>query len=336
MPVDWGVQFHLMAVVFMTLLDKPIIVTGGAGFIGSHLVDALLASDVPSVVAVDDFFLGDGENLRDAHASQRFVLERVDASDLAAMQSIAMSHPGSTLLSLATVPLPTSLSYPVFTTARNVRLGITSSELVRQGYVEALIQLSSSEVYGTAKHVPMDEDHPREPETPYAASKAAADDVLLSYCRTFGINAMILRPFNNFGSRQNASAYAGVIPRVVGRLTQGLPIEIHGDGTQTRDFVSVGDTVAAILAVLRNEVVPGVAMNVATGVETSVNSLVSMILDVCGRADHPRVHTEPRIGDVRRHCGDPSLLERLTGYRPKPISAEALRDCVSWFQTRSG
>ena len=221
------------------LSGRRVLVTGGAGFIGSNLVDRLLVEGVDRVVVVDNFFLGTEANLVEARLLGNVDVVRMDAANLAAMQDIASANQIDILFNLAVIPLPTSLTYPDWTIATNVSITTTACELARLGCIGRLIHCSSSEVYGSARYVPMDEEHPHDSITPYAASKSGADRVVDSYVKTFGIHASTVRPFNNFGPRQNSGLYAGIIPIVIQRVLTGTPIEIHGDGEQTRDFTFV-------------------------------------------------------------------------------------------------
>ncbi|NMC81171.1 MAG: NAD-dependent epimerase/dehydratase family protein, partial [Chloroflexi bacterium] len=188
--------------------------------------------------------------------------------------------------------------------------------------------------YGTARYVPMDENHPLESSTPYAASKAAADLVVQSYWQTFGTDAVIVRPFNNFGPRQNYGSYAGIIPIVVQRVKNHLPVEIYGDGLQTRDYIFVGETVEAFVRICEEEATRGKVLNVATGREISINDLVAKILQALGTPDHPVVHCAPRPGDVRRHCGDIHLARELVGFDSAGITVEQLQETVEWYLRR--
>ncbi len=315
-----------------SVAGRSLLITGGAGFIGSHLVDRLLRDDPARVVVVDNFFLGHEKNLADARASRPDLeVMRLDAADLAAMQDVVTTHEVDVVFDLAVVPLPTSLTYPAWTVQTNVGIATTFCEIARRGLIDRLIHCSSSEAYGTARYVPMDEGHPHDAITPYAASKSAADHIIESYVQTFGIDATIVRPFNNFGPRQNPGSYAGIIPIVAQRVAAGQPIEIHGDGEQTRDFIFAPDTADMIVRVFESEACRGRVLNVASGVETSVNDLVRRLLRVLGADEHPVVHTDERPGDVRRHCADISLARKLLEYEPREISDHDLAETVEWY-----
>lgn len=316
----------------MSVKSKSVLVTGGAGFIGSHLVDRLIADEPRRITVVDNFFLGNAENLAAAKAARPDLeLIRLDASDLAAMQDVVTANEVDTVFDLAVIPLPTSLTYPAWTVHTNVGIATTFCELARRGAIERLIHLSSSEAYGTARYVPMDEGHPHDAITPYAASKSAADHIIESYVRTFGIDVTVIRPFNNIGPRQNPNTYAGIIPIVIRKVLAGEPIEIYGDGEQTRDLVYVDETADFVARIHDSAACRGKVLNVATGVETSMNSLVSRLLTALGREDHPVVHTAERPGDVRRHCADVTKLRELLGDAPSAVTDDQLQATVDWY-----
>ena len=316
-----------------SIRGKNVLVTGGAGFIGSHLVDALATAGVGALVVVDNLFLGRLENLRTAEGlTDRLVFRRQDAADLEAMRRIIAEHEIEVVFILAVVPLPASLEMPKWSVDQNILITTVLCELAKEDAFRTLMHFSSSEAPGSALQVPMGEDHPLAPTTPYAASKAACDHIVLSYCRTFGIDAAILRPFNNFGPRQNDKAYAGIIPIVVANVLAGRPIEIFGDGLQTRDFIFVADTAVAAIDMYESPATRACITNVASGRETSVNELVAMMLRLMGAEDHPIVHKPERPGDVRRHCGDITKARERFGFRPKVDLAEGMKLTVNWYR----
>jgi UDP-glucose 4-epimerase len=318
----------------MKLRGRHILVTGGAGFIGSHLVDRLSREEPASLVVVDSFFLGREENLVEARqAFPGLKLFRMDASNLAAMLQLVISEKIEVVFDLAVVPLPTSLEFPTWTIETNVGIASTFCELARRGHIQTLVHCSSSEAYGSAIDVPMDEEHPLVPCTPYAASKAACDHIVLSYRETYNIDTVIVRPFNNFGSRQNPGSYAGIIPIVVRRILNDEPIEIFGDGEQTRDFVFVQDTADAMVRIYEEEKTRGQVINIASGRETSVNELVVQLTAVMGSTNHPVKYSPARPGDVRRHCGDVRRLHELTGFHARTVSQETLAETVDWYRS---
>lgn len=318
----------------MKLTQKNVMVTGGAGFIGSHLVDRIARENPANLIVVDSFFLGREENLIEARkVYPNLKLYRMDASNLAAMLQLVTSEKIEVVFDLAVIPLPTSLDFPTWTIETNIGIASTFCELARRGCIKTLVHCSSSEAYGSAIHVPMNENHPLVPCTPYAASKAACDHIVLAYRETYNIDAVVVRPFNNFGPRQNPGSYAGIIPIVIRRVLNNTSIEIFDDGEQTRDFIFVRDTADAMVMIYEEERTRGQVINIASGRETSVNSLVSQLTAVMNAPDHPVFHSAARPGDVRRHCGDVTRLKELTGFEARTISAETLTETVEWYRS---
>lgn len=314
------------------LVGARVLVLGGAGFIGSHLVEELNKFKPEAVVVADNFFLGNMANLSFS-PEPTFETEtvRIDGTDFAALSHLVQTRRIDIIFNFAVIPLPTSLEFPSWTVTSNILLTTNCCELVRTGLIERLVHVSSSEVYGSASYVPMNELHPFNPSTPYAASKVASDQIVLSYKKTFGIEALIVRPFNNFGPKQNSGSYAGIIPIIISRVLGGIPIEVFGDGEQTRDYVFVRDTASGILDLASLIDWPTEVVNFATGTETSVNTLIEKILQIMRRENHQVVYSEARPGDVKRHAGDPSLLRNLLGKIPESLNASNLRTTVEWY-----
>lgn len=314
------------------LTGKSVMVTGGAGFIGSHLVDRIAIEKPSNLVVVDNLFLGKESNLdaaRQIFPNLKFYNQ--DASDQAAMQEIIRNEGVDVVYNLAVIPLPYSLEHPRPTLDINIAITSSLVELLRLKEYQTLIHFSSSEVYGTAVHIPMDEYHPFTPSTPYAASKLASDYAVLSYCKTFGVDAAVVRPFNNYGPRQNEGSYAGIIPIVIHRAMKGEPITIYGDGEQTRDFIFVRDVADGAVRIYEETASRSLTTNLATGREISVNQLVRTILDVM-EIDVPVIHGEPRIGDVRRHCGNVGLAYNIIGFQSRVLAREALLETINWYK----
>ena len=317
-----------------SLAGKSVLVTGGAGFIGSHLVERIAREHPRSLSVIDNMYLGRPQNLaRARELYPELKLHTQDASDYDAVGAIVAGDQIDVLFNLAIVPLPASLINPRWTVDHNVALATVPCELQRQGFFETLIHFSSSEAYGSAAYVPMDERHPPLPSTPYAASKLAGDYVVLSYRETYDTDVAILRPFNNYGPRQNAGAYAGIIPIVVGRALRGDQIVIYGDGEQTRDFVFVRDTADAAVRIYEEPATRGRVVNIASGIEVSMNRLVRELLAALD-CDADVVHEETRPGDVRRHCGSIDLARELIGFEPTTELDAGLRETVAWYRSR--
>ena len=304
------------------LSGARVLVTGGAGFIGSHLVEAVLEAGAERVAVVDTFFLGREANLdaaRDRHGDALRVY-REDAGDLAAMRAVCDAERPDIAFNLATKALLYSFFNPSGAFQVNVSIAAALGELMRAGALGRLVHVSTSEVYGTARQISMDEDHPLLAETSYAAGKAAADLLLRSYVNMYGVDVVCVRPFNNYGPRQNDGDFAAIVPLTIRRLLDGLPPVIEGDGLQTRDFIYVEDTVAAILALATLDGTSGLVLNLASGTETSIREVVETLCDIAGYVGEP-IEAPPRVADVRRHRADVGRAERLLG----PVARTPLR-----------
>jgi UDP-glucose 4-epimerase len=309
---------------------RSALVTGGAGFIGSHLVDGLVEHGLERVVVLDDLWLGRRENLDEALASDAVTFVEGDCADLDLLRELA-AEPFDVCFNLAVIPLPHSLEHPRDNVHRNVAMTTAVCELGREGGFKRLVQYSSSEIYGSALRTPMDEEHPVKPHTPYAAAKAATDLVADSYHLTFGLETVTVRPFNTYGPRQNDATYAGLLPIVVRRVQAGEPVVVFGDGEQTRDLTYVSDSVAGTILAAEADNVSGQTFNLGHGVEASVNDQVQLILGALGVPDHPVEHGPPRPGDVRRHLADMRKARAAFGYVPQVPLAEGIRRTVSWY-----
>lgn len=313
-----------------------VLVTGGAGFIGSHLVDALFREGAERVVVVDNFFLDTYRNLDDAHGEygDALVVYREDAGDLGAMTAICRKEKPDVVFNLATKALLYSFLNPSGAYRVNTDIALTLCELLRAGEYLRLIHVSSSEVYGSAQEFPMTEEHPLGAETTYAAGKAGADLAVVSYVKMFDLDAMIVRPFNNYGPRQNDGSFAAVIPLTMKRILAGEPPLVEGDGSQTRDFIFVSDTVDAITRLARTDVERGQVFNVASGREVAIVDLVGDIARIMGWTGDI-VHAPARPADVRRHR---AAVERVTGVigDVAPTSlAVGLEHTIKWYVERS-
>lgn len=313
-----------------SLAGKNVMVTGGAGFIGSHLCDRVAMDDPSSIVIVDDFSLGKMRNIESLRRDRRTKTYRRDARNYARLEEILEEEEIDVVFNLAVIPLPMSLERPLETVLTNLTITANICELLRREKFDALVHCSSSEAYGTALYVPMDEEHPEKPLTPYAASKIACDQVAVSYFKTFGLDIAIARPFNCYGPRQNERSYAGVIPLTIERIFRGERPVVFGDGKQTRDYTFVADTVEGIVGVYSCEDARGRIINIASGREVSIGVLISKIARIMG-FDGKVVHKPPRPGDVRRHKGDISLAQKLFDYTPRTSFDEGLKKTVDWY-----
>jgi UDP-glucose 4-epimerase len=316
----------------MSLKNKSVLVTGGAGFIGSHLVDRIIRERPSNLVVVDNFFLGKESNLIRAKKDYpELKLHNHDASDFKFMKRIMTSENIQVIFNLAIIPLPASLDKPRWTYELNVNITICLCELARERYYDTLIHFSSSEAYGSCQFAPMEENHPLCPTTPYGASKAATDMLVLSYINTFNIDASIIRPFNNYGPRQNDGSYAGVIPITIRKILSGEAPVIYGDGEQTRDYIYVTDTADAAVKIYNNPNTRGKIINIASGSEISINKLVRLIFE-CMDSGRDIIYESERPGDVRRLIAGINLSQELIDFKPSISLEEGINNTTDWYK----
>lgn len=311
---------------------KRVLVTGGAGFIGSHLVEALSAEAPAALGVIDTLFLGTLDNLASSQAAfpeLRFYEESV-ADETAFSQVVADFRP-DVCFNLATIPLPASLERPEWSYRENVLIGLHPLALLRQGRIAKLIHFSTSEVYGTAQTPLISESHPRDAQTPYASSKAATDNLIGAYAKSFGTRVLIVRPFNNYGPRQNAKAYAGVIPRTAMRLLRGESALLSGTGKQTRDFIFVRDCVKAVLRLAALPTAYGADYNVGSGSERPIGEIVQAMVAAIAPGRAIEV-LPPRAGDVLRHQADTRKLEAKIGPLPQTPFADGLAETIAYYR----
>lgn len=306
-----------------------ILVTGGAGFIGSHLVDGLIEKGARKLVAVDNLFLGKEENLAQAVA-QGAVFVRDDVELEGTLDYLLEEHKIDIVFHCATKALNYSFLNPSNAYMTNVNMMKNLLELQRRGAFTTLCHFSSSEVYGSALYEPMDENHPYRATTTYAAGKAAADLMLYSYVQQYGLDAFIVRPFNNYGPRQNFEGpLSGIIPATARHIFNGEPPEVHGTGEQSREFVYVLDTVAAVLA-LYPLTPKGEAVNIAADGQTTMNDLVAMIIEQLGYSGEV-LRKPARVADVFCHNASSEKLKGLISFEPTPF-AEGLAQTLEWYK----
>ena len=314
-----------------SIKGKNILVTGGAGFIGSHLCDALLEKGAGKVVCLDNFFLGKMENIAEAMEHENFVLYRDDARNFGVVEAIIEREGIEVVFNMATIALNYSFFNPFDAYMVNVSIANTLLELLKIGKYRTLIHTSSSEAYGTAQYSPMDENHPTDPTTPYAAGKAAADLMVHSFAKVLPLDIAIVRPFNNYGPRQNAEGpLAGIIPATAKRLKNGGKPVIHGDGEQTRDFIYVKDTVRGLIMAYENENSRGQIMNLGSGKDISMNHLLQEICDYMGYKGEWE-HHESRTSDVRKLCADISKARKLIGFEPEMPFEKGIKETLDWY-----
>jgi len=283
-----------------------ILVTGGAGFIGSHICDLLLREG-HRVAVVDDLSTGRAENVPSGAAFYRLSV----TADLDAV--FARERPVAVLHQAAQVSVPRSLREPQADLAVNAGGTLNLLEHARRHGVERFVLASSAAVYGEPRYLPLDEEHPVAPLSPYALSKYTAERYALLYRGLYGLSVCILRYANVYGPRQSAHAEGGVVALFTEALARDRAPAIFGDGEQTRDFVFVSDVARANLAALT--VGDGV-FNIGTGLATSVNQLWQCLRELAANPPEP-VRRPPRAGDIRDSVFNPARAAAVLGWRPR-------------------
>lgn len=308
---------------------KNVAVTGADGFIGSHLTEALLKEgyNVRALAQYNSFnnwgWLEGIDNprleivtgdVRDPNFCREFVKGRDTVFHLAAL-----------------IAIPYSYVAPDSYVDTNVKGTLNICQACRDAGIERLIVTSTSEVYGTARYVPIDEGHPRQPQSPYSASKIGADAIAMSFYNAFELPLTVARPFNTYGPRQSARA---IIPTIISQIANGERCIKVGDLTPTRDFNFVEDTCRGFIALAKSPLTIGQEVNIATGTEISMADTLSTIARLMG-ADVEWVRDPARIrpsgSEVFRLCGDNTKIRELTGWHPLISIEEGLQRTIDWF-----
>ena len=311
------------------------LVTGGAGFIGSHIVDLLVASG-ETVRVVDNLSTGHRENLaRHPDGSVEFIEADLAEPGVATAAVQGVDH----VLHIAAIPsVPRSVEDPVGSHRANVDATLLLLTAARDADVKRLVFASSSSVYGDSRTLPKHEAMPPNPLSPYALQKLIGEQYVRMFHSLYGLDAVALRFFNVFGPRQDPSSqYSGVISLFTAALSEGRPPTIHGDGEQTRDFTYVSDVAAGVVAATTATGVGGLAINLAQGGRLSLKRLFAILQDVIG-ADVEPIYGPPREGDVRDSQADATLAVKYLGFDAKVSVEDGLRKTVEWYRAsaRSG
>jgi UDP-glucose 4-epimerase len=309
---------------------STILVVGGAGFIGSHLADKLIEDGANRIIILDNLFIGNKSNL-DNSLKGGAIFHVDDAENHEALQYIMDTYNVDIVFNFATKPLNYSFINPSNAFLTNVLVLKNLLELQRREAFQTLCHCSSSEVYGSAIYEPMDEEHSLLPTTTYAGGKAAADLLLQTYVNMFGLDAFIVRPFNNYGPRQNfRGPLAGIIPVTIRRVIEGMPPEIHGSGKQTRDFIYVQDTVNLICEVF-SKISSGGCVNITTDQPLSIGKVVRVISRVMNYKGEIAMKPN-RKADVAEHRGSTERLSSLIGNYKKMDFENGIEATIDWVR----
>jgi nucleoside-diphosphate-sugar epimerase len=313
------------------------VVTGGAGFIGSHLVDALVARG-DRVRVLDDLSTGRRENLA-AHAvgepgsGAPVELVRGDVRDPRAARQACEGAAG-VFHEAAQVSVPRSIEDPLESYAVNVTGTLVVLEAARRAGVRRFVFAASSAAYGDSAELPKHEGLPARPQSPYASGKLAGEEMLAVWGRVHGMRTVSLRYFNVFGPRQlDDSPYTGVIAIFARALLEGRPVQIHGDGEQTRDFTYVANAVEANLLAMEAELEPGAVFNVGTGERLTILGLYREMARILGVERAPEF-APARAGDVRHSLASLERIRGGLGYEPRVDLRAGLTSTLEWYRTR--
>ncbi|RMG68584.1 MAG: SDR family oxidoreductase [Calditrichaeota bacterium] len=306
------------------------LVTGGAGFIGSNLVEALLARG-HRVRVLDNFATGNRENVKP-------FLDRIDLieGDLRSYHIVREAVAGMDfVLHQGALPsVPRSIQDPVTTNEVNVTGTLNLLHAALDAGVKRVVFASSSSIYGNSPVLPKREDMMPNPLSPYAVSKLAGEKYCQVFSRIYGLHTVCLRYFNVFGPRQNPdSQYSAVIPKFIKAILNDQQPTIYGDGEQSRDFTFVENVVAANILATEVDCPPGVVMNCAVHQRITLNELVAHINRILNKTIQP-LYTDPRPGDVKHSFADIALIKKTLGYQPAVYFEEGLRRTIEWFKNQ--
>jgi UDP-glucose 4-epimerase len=305
------------------LHNKRILVTGGAGFIGSNLV-ASLVSEGNEVIVLDNLSSGHRSNL-DLFPSVKLIDKDIRDHD-AVMEAVKDCEIIFHLA--ASVGNKRSIDDPFYDASINVLGTLNVLEAARKARVKKIVVSSSAGIFGELKHLPIKEDHPVEPDSPYGCTKLCEEKLSLAYSKLYSPDVICLRYFNVYGPNQRYDAYGNAIPIFVFRMLRGAPLYIYGTGEPTRDCVDVDDVVNANILAASTSSVSGV-FNIASGKSITINRLVELIMEY-GNAGNAIEYTDKRAGDVLHSLADIDFASRILGYVPTTSIEDGLRSYIDW------
>jgi len=310
-----------------------ILVTGGAGFIGSHIVDRCVAEG-HEVRVLDNLSNSTIMNLEEHIRKRTIEFLKGDIRDQKAVKD-SIRNIDAIFHEAAQVSIPLSMNDPMYTDDVNVRGTLNLLVAASEEGVERFVYASSSSVYGDPARLPVTEDTPFQPLSPYAVSKIAGEAYCLSFWKARGLPTVCLRYFNVFGPRQGSSGYASVIPAFIRSLLDRKPMTIFGDGNQTRDFVHVRDVVEANMLALQVGSAVGDVFNIGSGKPTSITDLSETLRDINKLESPSPVHAPPRKGDVKHSVAEVTKAEKVLHYSAKVSLRSGLETLFSYYESLS-
>ncbi len=311
---------------------SKILVTGGAGFIGSHIVDRLLREGF-EITVVDNLSTGRRENIAHHQNRRDFHFIKGDIRDTTLVKKV-IEDVDAVYNEAALVGIPSSIENPLLTNEINVSGTLNLLKACTDANVKRFIHASSAAIYGKTKILPIHEKLTPQLLSPYAVSKLAAENYVKIYHKVYGLNTVCLRYFNVYGPRQTYNPYSGVITIFINNLLRKEPPIINGDGKQTRDFIHVQDVVEANMLTLTKKTAIGEVINIATGNPTTINQLAAMLQQIMKTNLKP-VYTNPRPGDIKHSYADITKAKKLLQYNPKISLKNGLNQLVKWYTDSS-
>jgi UDP-glucose 4-epimerase len=300
-----------------------VLVTGGAGFIGSHIVDQLVEKG-DQVVIIDNVSSGRVENINE---QARFY--RMDITDPDLLSVFERERPEAVIHQAAQIHVHTSVEDPLFDAGTNILGTINLLEACRKTGVKKVVYASSAAIYGNPEYLPIDEKHPIAPLSGYGVSKYTVEHYLAVYHHLYGLKYTILRYANVYGLRQDPRGEGGVISILVDKYLRHEPFTVFGDGEQTRDYIYVGDVARANIEAL--QLGDGEVLNVGTGVSTSLNEVVKIFNEIAGYENKVEYGPE-RAGDIKHSYFDNGKIRQILAWEPKMTLAEGLRKTYEYYQ----
>jgi UDP-glucose 4-epimerase len=302
-----------------------VLVTGGAGFIGSHLVNRLLKNGA-DVVVLDNLFSGKMNNIRDHLDAGTFHFVKGDIRDNVFLKKNVVDTDLAVHLA-AVVSVPLSVKRPSLAHEVNAAGTLNLLNACLECGAKRVVFASSSAVYGEPEHLPIDENHPTRPISPLATSKLTAEQHCKVFHESYGLETVILRLFNVYGPRQSADDEGAVVARFMKRIRQNLPLIIYGDGKQTRDFVHVNDVVEAFILALTKGNAAGEVFNIGSGTSVTINALAETIRDLA-KQNVQTIHQDTRLGDIRHSHAKIERAKKRLGYNPSISLREGLKPFI--------